>query len=307
MHQNDLSAPSIARMETSLGRGLGGSPASIPPLRVVVVDDEPLARAAMVQLLGERTDVVVEATCASGAEAVAVIPRINPDIVFLDIRMPGLDGFQVVQRLAQSRLPYVVFVTAFDRYAIEAFRVRALDYLLKPVHTSRLEEALCRAREQLRLHSAANWAAALQVLARNPSLEGPALPSQSRWRRELLVRTGLRDVVVKVDDVDWIEADTYYARLHVGGRTHLLRERMHVLAAQLDPQCFVRIHRSAIVNLGRIREIRHNRRGDHVVVLSTGAQLKAARQRWAEFKERMHQRGQPPSASIDAARVGPHP
>ncbi len=255
-------------------------------LKVVVVDDEPLAREDVVQLLSGRADVAVTATCASGTEALEAVTRHRPDVLLLDIRMPGLDGFGVVSQLARSELPYVVFVTAFDRFAIDAFRVRALDYLLKPVQRSRLDEALSRAREQLRLRKAEDWATALQAAAREQS--GQSL--ESAYWSEVMVRVGTRDIVIKVDEVDWIQAETYYARLHVRGRSYLYRERMHVLEARLNPRHFARVHRSAIVNLDRVREIVHDPREGHVVVLSTGAKVKTSHQRWLEFREVMRQR-----------------
>jgi two-component system LytT family response regulator len=240
-------------------------------LRVLVVDDEPLAREDIEQLLRERSGVAIVGTCASGSEAIDAVRRLTPDVVLLDIRMPGLDGFGVVDRFDPAHLPYVVFVTAFDEYAIEAFQVRALDYLLKPVKSARLDEALARAREQLRLRA------------------GGRMKPTPFWH-EVMVRIGLRDIVLRVDDIDWVEADTYYARLHIRGRSYLLRERMHVLESHLEPEQFARVHRSAIVNLSRVREIAHDGRGEHVIVLSTGARVKTSRQRWLAFREVMRRR-----------------
>ena len=255
-------------------------------LRVVVVDDEPLAREDIGQVLAGRADVHVVATCANGAEALEAVRRLTPDVLLLDIRMPGLDGFSVVERLKGADLPYVVFVTAFDRFAIDAFRVRALDYLLKPVQPARLDEALDRAREQLGKRSAEDWAASVQSAAQEHSRG----MDTATFLTELMVRVGTRDIVVKVDDIDWIQAETYYARLHFRGRSYLYRERMHVLESQLNPRHFARVHRSAIVNLDRVREIVHDNRGDHVVVLSTGARVKTSHQRWLEFRDIMRQR-----------------
>jgi two-component system LytT family response regulator len=259
-------------------------PAPAPPLRVVIVDDEPLAREDLLQLLIGRVDVQVVATCANGAEALEAVERLTPDVLLLDIRMPGIDGFSVVSRLDRHDLPYVVFVTAFDRFAIDAFRVRALDYLLKPVQAARLEEALERAREQLQKRGAAEWPASVQAAAQEQSR------SEQEYMTELMVRVGTRDIVIKVDEIDWVQAETYYARLHIRGRSYLYRERMHVLESRLNPRHFARVHRSAIVNLDRVREIVHDNRGDHVVVLSTGARVKTSHQRWLEFREIMRQR-----------------
>ena len=255
-------------------------------LRVIVVDDEPLAREDINQLLSARSDVDVVATCTSGTEALDAVRRHRPDVLLLDIRMPGLDGFSVVSQLDRRELPYVVFVTAFDRFAIEAFRVRALDYLLKPVQPARLDEALDRAREQLDRRSADDWPTAVHAAAS----EHVRASQDTPFLTELLVRVGTRDIVIRVDEIDWIQAETYYARLHVRGRSYLYRERMHVLESQLNPRHFARVHRSAIVNLDRVREIVHDNRGDHVVVLSTGARVKTSHQRWLEFRDIMRQR-----------------
>jgi two-component system LytT family response regulator len=259
----------------------------VKPLRVVVVDDEPLARADILQMLAGRSgEVDVVASCANGVEALDAVRRLHPDVLLLDIRMPGLDGFSVVAQLDRRELPYVVFVTAFDRFAIDAFRVRALDYLLKPVQPARLDEALSRAREQLDKRSGEDWTNAMHAAARE-QLRGA---EHSPFLTELMVRVGTRDIVLKVDEIDWIQAETYYARLHIRGRSYLYRERMHVLESQLNPRHFARVHRSAIVNLDRVREIVHDQRGDHVVVLSTGARVKTSHQRWLEFREIMRQR-----------------
>lgn len=255
-------------------------------LRVVVVDDEPLAREDIGQLLAGRPDVDVVATCANGTEALEAVRHLHPDVLLLDIRMPGLDGFSVVEKLDGPDLPHVVFVTAFDRFAIEAFRVRALDYLLKPVQASRLDEALDRAREQVSKRSVEDWATSVRSAAQENARDHEA----ATFLTELMVRVGTRDIVLKVDDIDWIQAETYYARLHIRGRSYLYRERMHVLESRLNPRHFARVHRSAIVNLDRVREIVHDNHGDHVVVLSTGARVKTSHQRWLEFRDIMRQR-----------------
>lgn len=258
-----------------------------PPagLRVVVVDDEPLAREDLLHLLAAHGDVTVVASCGTGAEAVTAVRRFRPDVLLLDIRMPGVDGFGVVEQLAPDEMPWVVFVTAFDRFAIEAFRVRALDYLLKPVQAGRLADALSRAREHVRLRQAGDRDAA-------PPSAGSEYSSgrRPRYLAELLVRVGARDVVVRVSEIDWIQAEAYYVRLHVRGRSYLYRERMHVLEAGLDPRAFRRVHRSAIVNLARVREIVHDASQGHVVVLSTGVRVRTSQQRWMEFRDAMRER-----------------
>lgn len=228
-------------------------------LRVVVVDDEPLARADILAVLDASDDCDVVATCANGTEALRAVEQHHPDVLLLDIRMPGTDGLSLVEQLGAQK-PYVIFVTAYDTYAIDAFRVRALDYLLKPVQPARLDEALSRARER---------------------------KAQSRpvYLSEMLVRVGLKDVVVRVSDIDWIEADTYCVQLHAGTKTHTVRQRMHVLESQLDPRVFARVHRSAIVNLDRVSAIEHDGRGDHIIIMKTGARVQTSHARWMEFRE----------------------
>jgi len=241
-------------------------------LRALIVDDEPLSREDLVCHLRARDDVSVVGQCSSGVEAIGAVRRLRPDVVLLDIRMPGTDGFGVVDALEGDKTkPYVIFVTAHDEYAIDAFRVRALDYLLKPVQATRLGEALDRARER--------------------AASGSVQPPLVRYVRELMVRSGQRDVIVRTTDIDWIEADTYYARLHASGRSLLLRERMHVLEERLDPAQFARVHRSAILNLSRVTEVAHTRRGEHVAVLSTGARIPMSQQRWLQFRELIRARG----------------
>jgi two-component system LytT family response regulator len=257
------------------------------PIRVLVVDDEPLARDDLVRLLIGRRGVSIVGTCSSGLQTVDAVARLRPDLLFLDIRMPGLDGFEVVARIAPARRPHVVFVTAYDRYAIDAFHVRALDYLLKPVRLARLDDALSRARERLRSRAAVEREVALRDAARDRSADGI---DPGYWN-EVVVRAGLRNIIVRVDEIDWIEADAYYARIYVRGRSYLLRERMHVLETRLDPAHFARVHRSAIVNVNRVGEIAHDGQGEHVIVLKTGARVKTSHARWLEFRELMRRRG----------------
>lgn len=263
------------------------------PLRVVVVDDEPLARDDLAQLLTKRPDVAVVGMCANGGEAISAVRRLNPDVLLLDIRMPGLNGFHVVAQLDPACMPYVVFVTAFDRYAVEAFRVRALDYLLKPVQAHRLNEALVRAREQLRMRAMVDWASTVHRAAREHAGGATVETAPQKYWHEIMVRVGARDVIVRVNDITWIEADTYYVRLHVGDRSYLYRERMHVLEANLDPRQFIRVHRSAIVNVNHVREIRHDGRGEHHLVLDSGRLIKASRPRWLGFRAAMRRRSRP--------------
>jgi two-component system LytT family response regulator len=232
-----------------------------PPIRAVVVDDEPLARAGLRALLEDDPDMVVVAECANGHEAVAALRAHAPDLVLLDVQMPGLDGFGVVREIGADRMPVVVFATAFDQYALQAFEARALDYLLKPFTDERFRDVLGRAKEQVR--------------QRRPG--APGMPSAAPARLE--VRLGNRVVFVRIDDVDWVEAADYYVRLHVGPASHLVRETMQELEARLDGRRFVRVHRSAIVNVERVRELRTVAAGRHEVVLRDGTRLPLSRSR----------------------------
>ena len=251
------------------------------PLRVVVVDDEPLARSGMCGLLARDPELTVVAQCADGAEAVAAIAGLRPDLVLLDVQMPEMDGFEVLRELGPARMPVVVFVTAFDRFALRAFDVAAVDYLLKPFDDERFDRAMARAKHAVRNAEAGELGRRLMRLVERqgtPSPE-PAAVDPARYATRLVVKSAGRTVFLRVDDVDWIEADDYYAKLHVAGKTHLLRETMGSLEARLDPARFFRAHRSAIVNLDRVREVQFLFRGEHVVILHDGTKLKLSRSR----------------------------
>ena len=241
------------------------------PLRVLVVDDEPLARERVRTLLASETDVEVVGECADGAEAVAAIERLAPDLVLLDVQMPGVDGFDVLDAIPGDRLPAVIFVTAYDRYALKAFEVHALDYLLKPFDRERFGLALDRARREL-ARNEVGGAAGHRLLA---LLEG--IRVERRYPARLVVREAGRVFFLSVAEIDWIEAVGNYARIHVGKRSHLLRETMKSLERRLDPDRFVRLHRSSIANVDRIRRLESNRRGDVAVVLADGTQLASSR------------------------------
>jgi two-component system LytT family response regulator len=261
------------------------------PLRVVVVDDEPLARTGMCGLLARDPELAVVAQCADGAEAVAAIAGLKPDLVLLDVQMPEMDGFEVLREIGPARMPVVVFVTAFDRFALRAFDVAAVDYLLKPFDDERFDLAVARAKHAVRNAEAGELGRRLMRLVERqgapppaaemrgdaPADVAPAAPA--RWASRLVVKGTGRTVFVRVDEVDWIEADDYYARLHVAGKAHLLRETMGSLEARLEPARFFRVHRSAIVNLDRVREVQLLFRGEHVVILHDGTRLKLSRSR----------------------------
>jgi two-component system LytT family response regulator len=240
-------------------------------LRALIVDDEPLARERVRTLLAAEPDVETVGECSDGAEAVAAIERLAPDLVLLDVQMPEVDGFEVLQAIPAGRLPAVIFITAYDRYALKAFEVHALDYLLKPFDRERFGLALDRARAQFARGGTSEPVAQrlLELLEH--------LRAERQHARRLVVRESGRVFFLDVAEIDWVEAVGNYARLHVGKRSHLLRETMKVLEGRLDPERFVRVHRSSIVNVERIRLVETTRRGDHGVVLVDGTHLAASR------------------------------
>jgi two-component system LytT family response regulator len=244
------------------------------PLRVLVVDDEPLARQALRAMLTGDPEVTVVGEC-SGVDGAAVVERTRPDLLFLDIQMPEVDGFDVLEQIGIDEAPTVVFVTAHSEHALRAFEVHALDYLLKPVSDERLAHALARAKEQA-------WLRRQGGPAR--SAIGAMLRERSRQTRRILVRDRGRTRVIDVDAIDRVEAADYYAMIHAGGEAHLLRETMNELEERLDPARFFRAHRSAIVNVERIREIRALERGDRMLVLADGSEVRLARARREAFE-----------------------
>jgi two-component system LytT family response regulator len=234
-------------------------------IKVAIVDDEPLAREGLRTLLNSDRDVEVVAECADGQAAIDAIRRTKPDIVFLDVQMPDLDGFDVLRALAGEPLPAIVFVTAYDKYALKAFEVHAVDYLLKPFHDERFAEALARAKARRGENMTERIARLLDD--RKPKI------------MRVLVKTGGRVLFIRADEIDWIEAADYYVKLHVAGKVHMLRESMAALEGRLDPDVFFRVHRSAIVNLERVRELQPFSRREHVLVLRDGTRLRLTRSR----------------------------
>jgi two-component system LytT family response regulator len=240
-------------------------------LRVLIVDDEPLAREKLRTLLQKEPDVEIAGECRDGAEAVTAIARITPDLVFLDVQMPEVDGFGVLEALPPRALPAVIFVTAYDRYALKAFEVHALDYLLKPFDRARFQKALFRARAELeRDRRGGALDQRLRALLKDLNQKRP-------YAQRLVIREAGRVFFLRVEELDWIEAAGNYARLHAGGDTHLMRETMKALETRLDPDRFVRIHRAAIVNLDRVKELRPGFRGEYVVVLKGGREIISSR------------------------------
>lgn len=254
--------------------------AEASPLKVLVVDDEPLAREGIAALLAKDPQVEVVGQ-ATGVDAVALIVRLRPDILFLDIQMPEVDGFALLDRIGADAVPAIVFVTAFDRYALRAFEVHALDYLLKPFTDARFASALERAKEQVRSRQRGVLDARIAELLRE----------RQQPNTRFLVPARDKTVVVDAADVDWIEAADYYICLHCGGTSHLLRDTMDEIERRLDPQQFFRVHRSAIVNLARVREIHPLFRGDCELKLDGGVTVRLSRNRRREFEARFAQIG----------------
>jgi two-component system LytT family response regulator len=244
-------------------------------LSAVIVDDEPPARRTLELLLAREADVEVVAACGDGAAAVEAIVQGRPDLVFLDIQIPGGDGFEVLRQLNPSDRPAIAFVTAFDEYAVRAFEAHAVDYLLKPFSDERFAAMVERLREVVRLKYLGQIEDEIKrrldalLQATSPVIVAP--PGQ------LVVRDGHRTMVLPFADIEWIEAEDYYVRIHASGRRPLVRRSLHSLAAELEPAGFVRVHRSAIVNLGHVREIRSGSTGDHEVVLSSGTVVRLSR------------------------------
>ncbi len=245
-------------------------------IRTLVVDDEPAARAAICALLADDPEIHVVRECADGRTALDAIRSEAPDLLFLDVQMPEMDGFTLLSRLDAAELPVVIFVTAYDQYALRAFEVHAQDYLLKPFDDERFRCAVAHAKQQVRQGKLGRLSDRLVAL-----LDGVARPSavasNGQYLKRLAIKAGGRVTILGVKDIDWIEAEGDYVKIHAGRAWHLLRETMKYLEAQFDPARFVRIHRSTIVNVERIKELQPYFRGEYVVVLHDGTSLKLSR------------------------------
>lgn len=248
-------------------------------LKAVIVDDEALAREGLRGFLDREPDITVLAECADGASAVDAIRSLQPDLVLLDVQMPACDGFEVLRRLEGAPLPVIIFVTAHDRYALEAFHAHALDYLLKPVEAERFQKAIERARAQI-LYDARRAVGDLAGLIRDLR-QGP------RRRDRIMVRRSGRIYFLAAEEILWIEATGNYARLHTGSGRHVIRESMTSLESTLDPERFVRIHRSTIVNLDHVGEIQPWFQGESVVILRDGTRLTLSRTYRPRLQERL--------------------
>jgi len=242
----------------------------IPAIRTLIADDEALARKKLRLLLNDEDGLTVVAECTDGKQTLAAVRTHKPDLLLLDIHMPDLDGFQVLEQIPPEQMPLVIFTTAYDQHAIRAFEAHALDYLLKPFNQQRLHHALERVKaELLKSHEHG-------VRSRLLELFDKARPEAKELHR-LVIRTAGRVVFLEFDEVDWIEAAANYVKLHVGKESFLLREGIGHVSSKLDPERFVRIHRSYIVNVSRIRELQPCDSGEFIAVLRDGKELSCSR------------------------------
>jgi two-component system LytT family response regulator len=260
-------------------------------VRVVVVDDEPLARRRILRLLEEQSHPVeVVAVCANGAQAVEAIRATRPDLVFLDVQMPEMDGFGVLERLGAADLPSVIFVTAYDQYALRAFEVHALDYLLKPFDAGRFHKAFERGRSQLERRTVGHARRIVELLEEMSSdrraLE-EKLGTRPQYMEWVMVKKRDRIEFLRTADIDWVEAEGNYVSLHAGKEAYLIREKISTLEERLDPDRFMRVHRSTIVNLNRVGELRPLPSGDFVVLLKDATELKLSRGYRQKLAERI--------------------
>jgi len=250
-------------------------------IKTLIVDDEPLAREGIRVLLERDHDIEIIGTCGNGFEAVEMIQEQKPDLLFLDVQMPEIDGFGVLQAVKSEHMPVVIFVTAHDQHALRAFEVHALDYLLKSYTDERFATALQRAKDHIRQKKvneiSQRLLAMLDSHKSGTGTEGNQQAENESYLKRLVVKSGGRVFFLKAEEIDWIEAADYYVRLHVGAQSHLLRETMNALERKLNPEKFQRIHRSTIISLDRIKELQPFLNGDYVVTLRDGTELKMSR------------------------------
>ena len=241
-----------------------------PPIRVLVVDDEPLGREMLKEMLQDDAQATIVGEFVNGREAADAIQKLSPDLVFLDVQMPELGGFDVLEILDPEQLPQIIFVTAYDQYAVRAFEVHALDYLLKPFDRDRFDACWQRAKAQILRDR--NSSVDRRILALLEDLK-----TGNQYLERLVIKAGGRIYFLRTDEIDWIEAEGNYVSVHSGKKSHLLRETISSLDSQLDPKQFVRIHRSSIVRVDRIQELQPWFHGEYRVILNTGTQLTLSR------------------------------
>ena len=247
-------------------------------IRVLIVDDEPLARERINDLLRSDPQIDIVGQCSNGAEAISAVRKLAPDLLLLDIEMPEKDGFAVLESIPPDQMPAVIFVTAYDQYAVRAFEVYALDYLLKPFDRERFERALGRAKAQVLGEK--NGDVSLRILAALDEIK-----TRHVYLERLVIKTNGHVFFLKTDEIDWIEAEGNYVRLHTSKESYLLRDTISALEAQLDPKKFLRVHRSAIVNIDRVQEMQPWFHGEYRIILKGGAQLTLSR----SYREKLHE------------------
>jgi len=247
-------------------------------IRTLIVDDEPLARERIRDMLASDPSIEIVSECANGEEAIEAIQQFSPDLVFLDVEMPGIDGFAVLDGLPAERMPTIVFVTAYDQYAVRAFEVYALDYLLKPFDQERFEKALTRAKGHIT--SERSDALSERILRAIEDIKTKPVHLE-----RLVIKMNGHVFFMKAEEIDWLEAEGNYVRLHSGKESYLLRDTISALESQLDPKRFIRVHRSAIVNVDRISELQPWFHGEYRIVLREGVQLTLSR----TYREKLHE------------------
>jgi len=262
-----------------------------PAIRVLLADDEPLARRGIEQLLAAHPDCRIVAACRNGRETLRALRTARPDVAFLDIQMPGLDGLRVLHTIEAGTAPIVVFVTAYDEFAVRAFEAHALDYVLKPVSQERFDITMSRVRERLRLEHAGRLTQQLASFLGGDDAARALVRSPARSAaKAFVVPTPSGDLVLDPGEIDWIQAQDYCAAVHAGGRRHVIRESLHSLERRLDPEHFVRVHRSAIVRVDRVRELRTTGTGGGIVILRDGTRLPVSRRRRERVAARIRRR-----------------
>ncbi|MFK8029636.1 MAG: LytR/AlgR family response regulator transcription factor [Gammaproteobacteria bacterium] len=260
-------------------------------INALLVDDEELARRGLTLRLADYPDIEVCGNCRNGHEAIEAVSKQKPDVVFLDIQMPGMDGFEVARQLAGSDMPAIIFVTAYDQFALQAFEAHALDYLLKPINANRLEEAIIRLRANMQTKQAPVERQKLldlvcRLTGKELTLDEALKSSKGRYPSKLELREGTGVIFVDVDDVEWIDAAGDYMCLHAGGETHIIRTTMKNFETQLDPERFVRIHRSTLVNWNCVVKVKPYKNGDYDVHLKNGSPLRMSRTYAQKLKPR---------------------
>ena len=253
-------------------------------IRVIIVDDEGLARETLELLLDEHDDMELVGMCKNGQEAVSTISNLHPDLVFLDIQMPEMNGFEVIEHVGPANMPVVIFTTAYDQYALRAFEAQALDYLLKPFDDDRFEQALTRARSRIKQQKVGALGEQLASLVAGEVMR--EVPEQAEtYLERIMIKGRDRMYFVRVEDIDWIEAAGDYVSIHVDKKTHLLRETMAGMLKKLDPKRFVRVHRSSIVSVDRVRELKPYFHGDYIIYLHDGTEIRMSRRYWEDVEK----------------------